>query len=351
MSTDGISAIDAIKPALYRCKRILFEPFRFSLWWRFAVLGLLTGEMSSSGGGVPGNYQVPSRSGNAPGGSGFPFHLPSLQQILPWLVLAAVVAVVLMVVLMWVGSRLRFVLFESVITGQPRIREGWRKWQAFGDSLFVWKLIYMLVTLAVEFVFIGLPLIAAWRVGVFRAAREHLLLIIFGGLTLAFVVLAVVLAAVGVWVLTKDFVVPMMAGEGLTPAQGWRRLWSMMQPNKGSYAAYLGMKLVLAIAASIAMGIVYVFALVLIAIPAVIIAVLVAIMMPSGHLVWSALTITMAVVLGIVVVALLIALLAMVAVPVVVFFQGYSIHFFATRYEPLYRMLFPPQAPPAPVPI
>jgi hypothetical protein len=352
MTPDGISAIDAIKPALYRTKRVLFQPFRFAIWWRFAVLAFLTGEMSS-GGGNPGgafNYRIPSRSGDMHGPA-FPFHFPPLHEILPWIILAALVAVVLIVVLMWIGATLRFVLFESVITGQPRIREGWRKWNAFGNSLFVWQLIYMFVSLAIELVFIGLPVLAAWRAGVFRAPREHLFLLIFGGLAFACVMFVVFVTVFAVWVLTKDFVVPMMAGEGLTPGQAWRRLWSMVEPNKGSYAGYLGMKVVLAITAGIGMAIVYFIALLIIAIPAIIIGVLVAVMVPSGHLAWTAMTITLAVILGLIVVALLIVLMAMVAVPVVVFFQGYAIHFFSTRYEPLYRMLFPPQAPPqAPLP-
>lgn len=352
MSRDGISAFDAIKPALYRAKRVLFQPFRFSLWWRFAVLAFLTGEMTS-GGGMPGgnfNYRVPSRSGDMSRAPAFPFHFPPLHQILPWIILAALVAVALMVVWMWISATLRFVLFESVISGQPRIREGWRRWNAFGNSLFVWQLIYMLVSLVIEAVLVGLPILVAWRAGVFRAPRQHLLLLIFGGVTFLCVMAVVFITVYAIWVLTKDFVVPMMAGEGLTPGQAWRRLWSMVEPNKGSYAGYLGMKVVLAVAAGIGMAIVYFIALFILAIPAIIIAVVIAVAIGSGHhLAWTALTITLAVTVGLAVVALLIALMAMVAVPVVVFFQGYAIHFFSTRYQPLYRMLFPP-APPAQVP-
>lgn len=354
MSRDGISAIDAIKPALYRTKRVLFQPFRFAIWWRFAVLAFLTGEMSS-GGGMPGggnfNYQVPTRSSESQGFlAAPPFPWPSLEKVLPWLILAAIVGVVFIIVMMWIGATLRFVLFESVISGQPRIREGWRRWHGFGNLLFVWQLIYTIISFCVYAVFIGLPILAAWRAGVFRAPREHLFFIIFGGLIFLLVLAVVFIAVLAVWVLTKDFVVPIMAGEGLTAGQAWRRLRSMVESNKGSYAGYLGMKVVLALAAGIGMAIVYILTLLIIAIPAVIIGVVVAIMIPSGHLAWTAATITLAVMLGLIVIALLVALMAMVAVPVVVFFQGYAIHFFSTRYEPLYRMMFPPAPPTAPGP-
>src|SRR5207237_9529958 len=56
-------------------------------------------------------------------------------------------------------------------------------------------------------------------------------------------------------VFTKDFVVPQMALENLSAFEGWRRLWVMLQSEKGSYAGYGGMTLVLAIGAAVAVGI------------------------------------------------------------------------------------------------
>ena len=67
--------------------------------------------------------------------------------------------------------------------------------------------------------------------------------------------------------MTKDFVVPQMALEGIGAMEGWRRLWPMIQAEKGGYAGYVGMKIVLAIGAGIVIGIVSVILALVVAIP------------------------------------------------------------------------------------
>jgi hypothetical protein len=148
-----------------------------------------------------------------------------------------------------------------------------------------------------------------------------------------------------------------MALEGIGAIEGWRRLWKMIQAEKGGYAAYLGLKLVLAIGAGIVIAIVSVIVALVIALPAVLLGVVAAIMGKSAGLTWDAGTITVAIVVGSVLVAILLYLVALVAVPAIVFFPAYSIYFFAARYRPLGVALspppvvvMPPEEPPALVP-
>ena len=72
-----------------------------------------------------------------------------------------------------------------------------------------------------------------------------------------------------VHVLTKDFVVPQMALEEIGAMEGWRRFWPMMKAEKGGYAGYVGMKIVLAIGAGIVIGIASVILVLVLAIPTV----------------------------------------------------------------------------------
>jgi hypothetical protein len=62
---------------------------------------------------------------------------------------------------------------------------------------------------------------------------------------------------------------------------------------------------------------------------------------------WTAGTITLAIVAGCILLAVFLFLLALISVPVIVFFPAYSIYFFAARYPQLSALLYP--APPAPV--
>jgi hypothetical protein len=59
------------------------------------------------------------------------------------------------------------------------------------------------------------------------------------------------------------------------------------------------------------------------------------------------------VVVGCVVAAALLYVLALISVPVIVFFPAYSIYFFAARYRALAAVLYPapPQPPPLPPPL
>jgi hypothetical protein len=149
-----------------------------------------------------------------------------------------------------------------------------------------------------------------------------------------------------IFVLTKDFVVPQMALENISAVEGWRRLWPMIQAEKGSYAGYIGMKIVMAIGAGIVVGIATLILGLIIAIPTVGLSILAVLTGQSAGLTWNAITITLAIVVGCVLLAIFLYLIALISVPVIVFFPAYSIYFFAARYPALSAVLYP--APPVP---
>lgn len=351
MSTGPLNAIDAVRPAIERTRAELFQPFRIGIWLRFAALAILTGEMSS-GGGVPNfGYHMPAQ----PNGSSqafaaaarVPFTWPPLHKVLPFIIAGAIVFVLLYLLFLWISSTLRFVLLEGVITGQPRIRQGWRRWSLHGNALFAWRLVFTIIVMAAYAVFIGLPVFAAWRAGVFRSPHDHLIALILGGLLFGLLAAIVAIATLVVWVLTKDFVVPMMAAEGISPVEAWRRLSLLMRPRKGSYAGYVLFKAVLALAAGIIVAIIVIAIIIILLIPFIILAIAMGILGGGGSLGWSALAITMLVLFAIVAFVLIITVIATISVPIVVFFQSYALHFFAPRYEPLARLMWPTLPPTA----
>jgi hypothetical protein len=355
MTTVPLSAIDTMRPAIDRARRILFQPFRFGLWLRFAFLAIFTGEISSSGGSPNFNWHMPAEPTTTQGATAgqFPFALPSLQRALPFIIAAALLIVVLYFVFLYISSVLRFVLFESVVTGNARIRESWRRWQAHGTSLFGWRLVFTVVVTIIDAVFIGLPLIAAWRAGVFREPGRHLFLLLAGGTLFVAVTIVLVVAALVIWVLTKDFVVPIMAAESVGPVEGWRRLLPMLKTSGGSYAGYVGFKAVLAVAAGVVVAIIAVALILMLIIPAIIIGVIAGIAVPAGHsIAWSAITIALVISFALLLFLVIMFAVSMISVPIAVFFQSYSLLFLASRYEPLFNMMFPPPpiAPPAPTP-
>jgi hypothetical protein len=341
-----ISAVDTIPLAFQHTRQQLFQPFRFWQWTRLAVVGLLAGELGSGGGCNRSNFQLPTHPGASPHGI-----MPSLSGIDAAL-LAGIIGVLvvtgllLAIIFMYISSVMRFVLFDSVIAKECHIRQGWGRRQSEGLRYFLWKLLYVLALFGGVVIMVGIPAAFALGAGWFKSPSEHVLPLVLVGILLFFALIVFFLALAVIFVLTKDFVVPQMALEGIGAIEAWRRLWPMMQAEKGAYAGYLGMKILLAIGAGILVGIATLILGLIIVIPTAGLSIIAIVTGHPAGLTWNAYTITLAVVVGSILLAIFLYLVALISVPVIVFFPAYSIYFFAARYPALNATLYPAAAQP-----
>lgn len=332
-----LSAVDAISPAMERTLTLLLRPFRWSFWWRMAVIAFLTGELGG------GNFNVPSDLGpRSRGGNDFLAPAVNWAEYMPLIIAAVAVVIVVSLIFMYIGSVFRFVLLDAVLTGRYRLREGWDRWQAHGGRLFRWLLLYSVVVLAI----VGfIVLLIAGSVSGMKTGRgaASVLVLVFSVLA----ILALVVVALVVWSLTKDFVLPIMAFEGVKVGAAWGRLWEMMKAEPMNYAGFIGMKLLLVIGASVAVGIIGIILLLIILIPVVLV---VAMVVAGLSLKWNPFTILLAVVLGGIFLLFLFFLMSLLAVPVAIFFVAYALQFFGRRFAPLAAVMYP-EPPPPPVPL
>ncbi len=338
-----ISALDAIPLAVEHTKQQLFARFRLGQWTRLAFVGLLAGELGSGGG-----CNFPRGLGNGPhGGAG---HFPDVSLGPMLLALGAALAVLVLaglvvgVILMYVSSVMRFILFDSVLAKECHIRLGWSRRQGPGMRLFLWKLVVGLITLAGFAIMLGIPAAFAFSAGWFKAPREHIVPLVLCGILLLFVFAIFTVVVAVVYVLTKDFVVPQMALEDIGAFEGWRRLWNMMVAERTSYVGYIGMKILMAIGAGIAIGLVTLIFGLLFAIPAIGLGILAVITGHSAGLTWNAGTITLAIVVGSILLSVFFYVVSLISVPAMVFFPAYSMYFFAGRYAPLQAALYAQRA-------
>jgi hypothetical protein len=252
------------------------------------------------------------------------------------------VAVVLAFVFLYINSVFRFILFDSVLRRQCSIGEGWQKWRRAGGRFFLWQLVFQIVMGLFLMELVGVPLALAAAAGWMTNLREHVGRMIVGVILFVGLIIVFALAAAVVKVLAKDFLVPIMALEDLDFADGWHRLLAMMRPEKGRYAVYLLLKLVLSIAAAILFGIIAIIPAVFVVVPGVV----TVLAGRAAGMGWSVTTISLAIIFGTLLLLLLIYLIALVCVPATVFFPAYALYFFAARYPNLDALLHP--APPAP---
>jgi hypothetical protein len=341
-----LSAPDAINPAFQHVKQQLTQPFRFGQWVRLAFVGLLAGELSS-GGGCNSSFHVPSTH-HPHGAEHFvrPFTLPPLIAHHLALFVAAiafliVIGISLSVLFLYIGSVMRFILFDSVLAKECHIRQGWAHRRRYGLRLFVWQIYVLLAFFASFLVLIGIPLAGVLALHWLPHPGGHVLPLVLGGTLLFLILVVIVLVLAAVNVMTKDFVVPQMALEDISAMEGWRRLWLLLKAEKLGYIGYIGMKVVLAIGANIVLGLVSLIVLLAILVPMGGIGVVAVLAGKAVGLTWTFYTITLAVIAACLAVAVFIFVFSIVSVPAIVFFPAYSIYFFAPRYAPLASVLWP----------
>jgi hypothetical protein len=338
----GTSCVDCVEPALGLMRKRLFAPFRFSYWWRIAILGVLAGELSS------GN------KGGGGGGNGLQGKMPhkGMEHFDPawiaqhWNLIFGLIggAIVLALLCFYINSVLRFVLYEAVLRDKAHIREGFARWTEQGFEYFCFRLMLSVPFAALAIYLIAMPLFHIFTGGGGKAeVLAELPKLIGAGLLVA--CLGVMLAIV--MVLTKDFVVPQMMFEGVSCTEGWGRLWSRIKAETGSFVAYIVLKIAMAIAAGIAFFVVMLVVGLVVGIP-------IGAATVASFMGFKAAGASMAsLILGglamlVIAIPVVIFCVGLLGAPISVFFPAYSIYFFASRYKPLYDELYPP-APTQPV--
>jgi hypothetical protein len=350
-----LNAVDAISPAFNLMKADLFKPFRWGFWVRIGILGFFTGEMSAGGGcnfNFPSNWNThrhdqftpPQFIAAPPFGHWNPH---ALIAALPFIIGAALL---IGLILMYVGSVFRFTLLEAVLNAQVSIRDGWERWQQQGTQFFIFRLLLGLAFLCIVGIvvlfIVALVGVASFTHNPGALGAGAILGIVLGALTVAIFAIPFVL----VYLFAKDFAVPVMALEGVTFGEAWRKVWAMIKNEPGSTAAYVGMKIVLTIAAGIIFGIIIFIAVLFLILPIGGLGVVSVLAGKAAGLTWTPLTITLIVAAAVILVGLLLFVISVISAPVSVFFPAYGLYFFAGRYQPLHDRLFPPPPPTPPLP-
>jgi hypothetical protein len=191
------SAIDAIAPAFETTKRLLFQPFRFRKWARLAIITLLSGEVGGSGNNFGTNYNFPTTPSDTDKDLVSSFFAAQpwdwLMQNLVWVAIIAAAAFGLFLVLLYINSVFRFLLFDAVLSDRTELGEGWGRWQEPGTSYFYWQLGFTVAMGGAFGLAVGLPVYLAWQAGVFKEPGEHVALLILGGIVLFFILIGIVI--------------------------------------------------------------------------------------------------------------------------------------------------------------
>ena len=337
-----ISAVDAITPAIEHTRQQLFARFRIGQWTKLAFVGLLAGELGSNGCNRS-NFNFPGHAGAAPHFNFPPISGGSLgidRALLTGFIATSVIAALAVgLILFYVGSVMRFVLFDSVVVRECHIGWSWNRRVTPGSRYFLWRLGYGLLAMAAFMVLVGVPVAFAFTRGWFREPKEHVFPLIVGGAFVFTSVFVVGVTVAVVFLLTKDFVVPLMALEDIDATEGWRRLWPMMKAESGAYIGYVVMKIVLAVVTGILIAFGALLVGLFFVVPTAALGLVAVLSGKQAGLTWNPHTIALAAAVGLLLLGIFLYLVSLVAVPAIVFFPAYSLYFFAGRYPRLAAVL------------
>jgi len=245
-----IAYVEPLQRAWARTRLTLFAPLDLAKWLVLAFSAWLAGLVDGVGGGAPSGR---IRSGH---GADFVGGLYSLQEWFaqhPWLVPLVVAAIVagalLLVVLLWLSSRGKFIFLDNVVHNRAAIVEPWGRYRRLGNSLFLWRLGFFAVAIAVLAALAGVLLLVAGGVAGFTVATVR------GTVAIALGVLAALFSIVAlacVALFLDSFVVPVMARTELGAAAAWRLLLPWFEAYLGAFLGYALFVLALGLAVGVA---------------------------------------------------------------------------------------------------
>ena len=330
---------------------MLFRPFRIKTWIKIGFIGWLAGGAASGG-----NFNYRG-GGPWPGGHEFDDLwrkiYDSIQSIhigeFIWIIVVlATIGLIVSIVFLYLFSRFRFILLDTVISGNADIGRGWRRYRDQAHRFFGFWLVYTLAVWAAFGAIVGIPLWHAYKAGVFhRDASIGAIFAVFGSIILGMILVGILFAIIGT--LARDFLVPLMALDDVGVDKAWSTLLRMMRREPLAWAGYLGMKLVFSIGAAIAMGIALLLIALILAIPVVLLVVVGVLIAKSAGSAGIAIGIVLLVLFVLAMIVLWLLIVMFCSAPVVVFFQAYTLFFFGGRYPKLGEILWPTPPPAAPV--
>ena len=218
-----------------RTRRLLFSPFDLGRWIVLgfaAFLASVTDLWESFGSGL--DFNLDDTDGETvrrivEEGATYVFDKVHLLIAGAGLYLAASIAVGLLLiylVLLWVGSRGKFILLDDLAHRRARITEPWKGFRAAGNSLFRFRLVFDVLN---NLLILGFVL-TALIVFVPSIVEERLLPVSVGSLAVALWV-GLVLLVIGAYikVFLENFVIPIMYRDRVGVLEAWRRFGGLFR--------------------------------------------------------------------------------------------------------------------------
>jgi len=227
-----IAYFEPLARAWERMKGILWRPFDLSTWIVLGFAAWLAGLADGAGGGGWKWLVDQDDISNASRSISHSHPLRGLGESVLWLPLLFLVVMAvaaILVVVLWLSSRAKLVFLDNVVHGRAAIVEPWHRLRDLGNSLFLWRLGFVVTC--------GLVVLALMAL-FFAPAATLELSEILAGLSYAamalgvLVLIAFAIVAAFISLYLEAFVIPIMYRYELKATEAWRYFlpWFRSQP-------------------------------------------------------------------------------------------------------------------------
>jgi len=136
---------------------------------------------------------------------------------------------------MWLSSRGMFMFLDNVVYNRSLIEKPWREFKTRGDSLFLWRLVFGVITFFISIGFLVAAFLIARNIYYSGSGFNSILLLILGMVCIS---LPLFLIIFFISLFLKDFVVPIMFKTGLTVNDAWRRFLTLLGRHPWHFILY-----------------------------------------------------------------------------------------------------------------
>lgn len=221
----NLSFTQPLQRSWSRMVRMLFRPFVFGKWLTLGFAAFLSEGLGRSW--KSGYSWRDHHRGVSPATSEGLHRVAEFLSHPVWgmlVILALSAAFVIILTLLWVNSRGRFIFLDDVVHERSAIVEPWRRFRRHGNSLFVFTIISFLVCAGVLLA-VTLPILP----GLFEAASRHewktMAMLAVGGWLVMLIPLGIVMGYFALFL--HQFVVPLMFRHDIGVLAAWSRFFEL----------------------------------------------------------------------------------------------------------------------------
>jgi len=233
----NISYSDPLTNGWARMKKILFSPFDLNKWFMIGFTAFLAGLADCQGGN--GGNKTFGKDVDIGDIAEFPATAWNWFLDHTWwatlIVFGIFVIFILVLLFNWLSSRGKFMFLDNVVHNRALVSQPWREFRKHGNSVFLWRLVFGLVCLAI-FSFIGFVFFSFMMnlyIGHYPLSAKIPAII---GIVMLFLTFMILSGYVRLFLF--DFVVPIMYKENITVTKAWGIFLSLLSKHFGYFLVY-----------------------------------------------------------------------------------------------------------------